>query len=731
MKKKLGCILSLLFVGLFGASLASCGSHEHAFTEQVIVKNPTCTGAGVGYFLCPEDQTRTQDLPIAPLGHVEAVKTIAPTCTEQGYDLHYCTRCGEELLRDNFVVAKGHVYEETIVPPTCTEQGYTIYECECGDDHYIGDYVDAFGHDYVPTIVPPTCTEKGYTRHECSRCGDTYFDAYVESLGHDITHHEGKEPTCDADGWAPYDECSRCDYSTYEPLPAFGHHYRKTVIAPTCSEEGHTHYECLTCGKEYDGDIVPALDHDYVYYPAKAATCDEAGHEEYYVCSRCGDTNYKEIPPIEGGHEYTEKVIEPTVSSRGYTLHTCTHCGATYKTDFVSPLPAPKVYSADEALSAGMIGENELVYSSRDDDFYYYAVYQGRVSNFIFHSLFDFTWSEAMAKLGTYPKEREVAKPMDVLENYQAFQSIWEGNVRETLLGAIPLSPKGTFQVLPSQDAKLTQKASDLLRSAGKGRLLETYDPSLATVSAAINDLSTSYLPGENFDLYEEGVRYSYVAKADLDLYVAVAYDVANETFHYRLGATLVDKVSELFVAMTKRGFDELGVANDVSSLASSKMGVPTNYTTNHPLITYDFNVEQNFSVYMEDSNGLDYILDGAEEAYDRGYDAIYIVFTFKMNCGGIFSSSGATFYVEIDNKDDGRVSETEQFSVTKGNPRYESHRVNALLSLFPGGLVRFRSRHKSGFAYDLTVTAKMYLYSNTAKALGAYAGTPVGDLNS
>ena len=447
------------------------------------------------------------------------------------------------------------------------------------------------------------------------------------------------------------------------------------------------------------------------------------------MCSRCGDTNYEEIPPLGGEHEYSEKIIKPTVSSRGYTLHTCQHCGATYKTDFVSPLPAASVISADEALSAGIIGENELVYSSRDDDYYYYAVYQGRVSNFIFHSLFDFTWSENMAKLGTYPKERAVASPMDVLENFQMHQAIWESNVRETLLSAIPFSAKGTFQVLPSTDTKVIQKASSLLVSAGKRKLLETYDPSLATISEAINNLSTSYAPGENLDLYEEGVRYSYVAKTDLDLYVAVAYDIANETFHYRLCSSLVDNVRERFLATTCGSFGEVGIANDVSTLASSKMGVPTNYTTNHPLITYDFNVANNISILAGGSRGLIYDLEGAEGAYERGYDSIYIVFTFKMNCGGIFSSSGATFTVEIDNKDDGSVLRGVQFSVTKGNPRYESVSLDAVTSVFPGGQVIFRSVWKSGFAYDLTITAKMYLYNHTAKNLGAYAGTPVGDL--
>ena len=725
MKKKVRLTLSFLFIGLLATGLSSCMEHTHTFTEQVIVKNPTCTEPGAGYFYCPEDETRTQDLPIAPLGHAMAIKTIAPTCTEQGYDVHYCTRCGLEISRDNFVEPKGHAYHTAVVPPTCTEKGYTIYDCECGDDHHIGDYVDALGHDYVDTIIAPTCTQKGHTEHKCSRCGDFYIDSYTNPLGHDLHHHDGKEPTCEEDGWHSYDTCSRCDYSTYEPIPAFGHHYRKTVIAPTCTEEGHTHYECLVCGEERDGDVVPALGHDYINYPEEKATCLEAGHKAYHVCARCGDSNYEEIPPLGGEHEYTERVVLPTRSSRGYTLHTCTHCGVTYKSDFVAPLTVSSIISADQALSSSLISEDELVYSSRDDDFYYYAVYQGHVSNFIFHSLYEFSWSENMGKLGTYPKTREPAKPMDVLENYQAYQSFWGQNIQETLLAAIPFP--GTFQAIPNADDKIIAKANDLLLAEGKGDLLEASDPSLANLSASIDALGTSYAPGKNLDQYEDGVQYAYAAAADFDLYIAVAYDIANETFSYRLCASLTSQVKELFLATTNGSYGDVALGFDVSTDASARMDVPTNYETNHPLKIYEWKNANKINVPALGEGRINYTINGADELYSQGYDTIYITFNFYMNCGGIFSSSGATFYVEIINKDDGAVLSATQFSVTKGNPHYEKVSVTAVSTLFPEGKITFRSVWKSGFAYDLTVTGNMYLYNSVAKGLGAYAGTPVG----
>lgn len=42
-------------------------------------------------------------------------------------------------------------------------------------------------------------------------------------LIHDLVHHDGQAPTCDADGWAPYETCKNCDYTTYTAIPALGH----------------------------------------------------------------------------------------------------------------------------------------------------------------------------------------------------------------------------------------------------------------------------------------------------------------------------------------------------------------------------------------------------------------------------------------------------------------------------------------------------------------------------
>lgn len=107
-----------------------------------------------------------------------------------------------------------------------------------------------------------------------------------------------------------------------------------TVVPPTCTEKGYTHYVC-ECDEEYKGDWVDALGHDYqdkVVEPTET----EKGYTEH-KCTRCGDTykdNYIDAVHV---HKYDEKVTEPTCLDKGFTTYTC-KCGDTYKDKYVDAL---------------------------------------------------------------------------------------------------------------------------------------------------------------------------------------------------------------------------------------------------------------------------------------------------------------------------------------------------------------------------------------------------------
>ena len=61
-----------------------------------------------------------------------------------------------------------------------------------------------------------TCTEKAVYYESCV-CGEKGAGTFThgEALGHDIVSHEAKAATCTETGWASYETCTRCDYTTY------------------------------------------------------------------------------------------------------------------------------------------------------------------------------------------------------------------------------------------------------------------------------------------------------------------------------------------------------------------------------------------------------------------------------------------------------------------------------------------------------------------------------------
>ena len=84
---------------------------------------------------------------------------VAPTCTEDGYKVTKCSRCGKELgSRTKTVNALGHQFVETVVAPTCTESGYTVSKCtRCGEEEGERTDIAPLGHEYKNGV--------------CIRCG--------------------------------------------------------------------------------------------------------------------------------------------------------------------------------------------------------------------------------------------------------------------------------------------------------------------------------------------------------------------------------------------------------------------------------------------------------------------------------------------------------------------------------------------------------------------------------
>ena len=94
------------------------------------------------------------------LSHAEYLEE---TCASDGHTEYWfcpgCNRCWtdedmeQELAWADTVLPGGHIYEQTAVtPPTCTEQGFTTHTCtRCGDS-YADAWVEALGHAWSETV---------------------------------------------------------------------------------------------------------------------------------------------------------------------------------------------------------------------------------------------------------------------------------------------------------------------------------------------------------------------------------------------------------------------------------------------------------------------------------------------------------------------------------------------------------------------------------------------------
>lgn len=179
-------------------------------------------------------------------------------CVNAGWKTYVC-ECGE--TKEEPIPALGHDYEATVVDPTCTEQGYTEHSCSRCGDTYQDTFVDALEHDEIEVIdSDATCTEYGWSHTECSRCHEqlTVSTKNISPLGHVLDEGVVTNPTCTEKGYTTY-SCTRdgCNYSeTGNETEALGHEKGSEIDKVYASKEGqgYTVYKCSRCDAEIKDD---------------------------------------------------------------------------------------------------------------------------------------------------------------------------------------------------------------------------------------------------------------------------------------------------------------------------------------------------------------------------------------------------------------------------------------------------------------------------------------------
>ena len=401
--------------GLKKGTCNNCdGQVEYVITAsghkyETAVTDPTCTEKGYTTHECSVCGDTYKDGYTDAAHDVVTDAAVAATCTESGLtEGSHCDACGEVIRAQETVTALGHKYKTTVVAPACTENGYTVYTClRCGNE-YKADTVQASGHSYSDwTVVKEaTCTTDGSAIRVCD-CGASETKT-IEATGHTPEVVEAVAATCDKGGLTAGTVCADCGkvMKAQTATAALGHEYEAAVVAATCTTDGCTVHTCTRCGDEFTDSIVPALGHafrevavlkastctaegiakevcdtcgavqnnaiamldhapqivpaveatctktgltegvvcadcgitlvkqetvekaDHVVdcFDGKEPTCTATGYEAYENCRNCDYTTYKELPAL--GHDYTETVIEATCTEAGQIIKVC-KCGDT------------------------------------------------------------------------------------------------------------------------------------------------------------------------------------------------------------------------------------------------------------------------------------------------------------------------------------------------------------------------------------------------------------------
>ena len=280
----------------------------HEYTSEVTTP-ATCIAEGVQTYTCHREGCSdfyTEGLPLVP--HTLTVHAKKePTCTENGMEAHStCSVCNgfftgagtslEETAEDDLVIlATNHTYVAVVTDPTCTEGGYIMHTCtKCGDS-YTDTQTNAVGHAYGAWIITaaPTMSAPGEARRICANdvshvetaelpqlpapgtpdsvwtldaerstaptCTESGENVYVSVYGEARVSVPALDHSFPAawtyDGANHWHACPRCGAAG----GAAAHAYDGGVVtlAPTAYTAGVRTYTCTACGRYYT-EAIPA-----------------------------------------------------------------------------------------------------------------------------------------------------------------------------------------------------------------------------------------------------------------------------------------------------------------------------------------------------------------------------------------------------------------------------------------------------------------------------------------
>ena len=271
----------------------------------------------------------------------------------------------------SFTTTGSHSYGSwyTKTSATCTSGGTEERKCSCGATE--SRSTSALGHNYGSwsTVTSATCTSGGSEKRTCSRCSNSETRS-TSALGHNYgsTYFEADHPhkyahLCQRCGYkeftggnlAIYEKCDICYNENlpgkpYLNISSNGFTESDNVSFTWDPTDKTTHYNLtveVLSGDEYK----TVCRETYVnsgfqttfgkgQYRALLQSYNSNMFHQYTSDWRDWVHNNSDYVyfDIECAHEFLEEVVSPTYDNEGYTLHTCTKCGYSYKDNYTPAL---------------------------------------------------------------------------------------------------------------------------------------------------------------------------------------------------------------------------------------------------------------------------------------------------------------------------------------------------------------------------------------------------------
>ena len=371
-------------------------------TSEGVLSHCTCSLCGRN-FNAAHEELDSLVIPRLPHTFGDWIADSPANCSQEGTVGHYhCSVCekdydAEETLLETVAIPTNddhdyHLNAEKSKAPGCTEDGYDYYECSRNAEHFYKDTKAHTGHAlhhveakaagcplHAARLAPRRGAAITVTGNDgnieywyCDNC-DLYFadaegtaalteEEIVIPAAHHLTHTEGVAATHTAAGSKEYWYCDICEkyfftedaaqplteeqFNEQVTIPAASVHtpgeaVKENEVKATCQAGGH--YDlvtyCVEGGEELSRETVTTEIDPDAHAPGAAAkenetaaTCTAPGSYDWVTrCTLCGDvvsSTAKTVPAK--GHQWGEwTVTRPaTDDDPGEARRVCAVCGA-------------------------------------------------------------------------------------------------------------------------------------------------------------------------------------------------------------------------------------------------------------------------------------------------------------------------------------------------------------------------------------------------------------------